>query len=203
MKLKELGPIVYGYLSVVEQNENNLEFVSLRNDWFYKMAGKKLRNDLWGSYYMDLSKKAYQRFLLEQVLLHGVDKGLDGIFIDTVGDIDEMDFSEIEKKKMIEGYLNLLKAINTNYPDMKIIQNWGINIAKEHSSSLIDGIMWEGFSYTLLDSDEWSQHRFAEIKAMGIDFYKVAYDNIKRTNLDFKNDIYHFNRETSIYDEIE
>ena len=114
-----------------------------------------------------------------------------------------MDFSDIEKKKMIQGYMNLLNTINTNYPDMKIIQNWGINIAKEHSSSLIDGIMWEGFSYTLLDSDEWSKNRFEEIKAMDIDFYKVAYDNIKGTDLGFEKDIYHFNRETSIYDEIE
>lgn len=201
LSLKEKGTKVYGYLSVVEQNENNLEFVSLKDDWFYKVNGDAVRNDQWESWYMDLSSDGYRRFLIEQVYLHITDKNLDGVFIDTVGDVEEFSFSENEKTAMINGYIELLKSMKTNYEEVSIIQNWGFNIAKEYSRDYIDGIMWEGFNFTLLIEDEWSKDRFKEIKEMNIDFYMVSPKKESNNTVHFNKNVYRYYRDIDIYDE--
>ena len=201
LSLKEKGTKVYGYLSVVEQNENNLEFVSLKDDWFYKVNGDTVRNDQWESWYMDLSVDGYRRFLIEQIYLHVVDKNLDGVFIDTVGDIEEFSFLENEKVAMTNGYVDLLKDIKINYEDVSIIQNWGFNIAKEYSKDYIDGIMWEGFNLSLLKEDKWSKNRFEEIKEMNIDFYMVSPIKEPVDKVVFNKDVYRYYRNIDIYDE--
>lgn len=203
IKLKELGCKVLGYTSVIEQNENSIDFKSLKNDWFYKVNGRKLRNDRWQSWYMDIRNRGYQNFLMEQIFFHIVNKELDGVFLDTVGDIDDLNWKEKDKREMREAYRDFLKRIKTNYKDLKIVQNWGFQTAKEYSYEYLDGIMWEGFTFDILEKDEWSKNRFKEINDMKLDFYIVAPYEEKIDNIIFNKDIYLFVRNSEVYDELD
>ncbi|WFD11127.1 glycoside hydrolase family 66 protein [Tepidibacter hydrothermalis] len=201
--LKNLGVKVLGYMSVVEQNENNIEFVGLKDSWFYKPYNEKIKIYKWQSWYMDIRKKGYQNFLLEQLYLHIVDKNLDGVFLDTVGDIDDSNWRENDKKGMRENYEKFLLRIKNNYKDLEIVQNWGFETAKNYSAKHINGIMWEGFSFDLLKNDEWSQNRIKDIKDMDIDLYIVTpkKENINKNILN--NKLYVHFRNSDIYDTTE
>lgn len=200
-EIKKSGTIIYGYTSFVEQNENNIEFKILKDKWFYKPDGQKIRNEQWGSYYMDLSQKGYQNFLIEQVYLHVIEKGCDGLFIDTIGDIDDMSWSSEDKKKMQKGYRSTLSRITKSYPNLKVIQNWGFNTLKNYSYDLVDGVMWEGFSFDYLIDDQWSINRFNEIEKLELDFYIVTTkDTVASSKGKFNGNLYLFSWETDVYD---
>jgi hypothetical protein len=201
--LKNLGVKVLGYISVVEQNENDIDFPVLNQSWFYKPENKKIRIDKWESWYMDIRKKGYQNFLLEQLYLQIINKNLDGVFFDTVGDIDDSNWSQLDKKTMRENYEQFLSRIKNNYKNLEIVQNWGFETAKNYSQKYIDGIMWEGFSFDLLKNDQWSQNRIKEINAMNIDFYIVTpvKENINKNPLNSK--LYVYFRNSDIYDSTE
>lgn len=201
LQLKSSGSKVFGYISIVEQNENNYEFVSLRDSWFYKPNGSKITVEKWQSWYMDIRKKGYQYFLLEQIYLHIVIKELDGVLLDTVGDIDDLDWDIDDKISMRKEYTKFLRKINKNYKDLEIVQNWGFYTAKNYSYKLIDGLMWEGFSFELLDNDEWSRNRYEEIKNMDIDFYMVSPSKQEKTVDLGNNKTYIYIRDKDIYDD--
>lgn len=197
--LKSTGTRVYGYLSVVEQNRNNIEFPSLRERWFYRPGETRLYNAEWESYYMDLRQSGYRRFLLEQVVVQIAGKHLDGVMIDTIGDLDDLRLFEEVRDGMVSGYRDLLKQIKWAMPDLEIIQNWGFRIAVEEDIPL-DGILWEGFSMGLLETDEWSRQRFAEIEHLGLPLYRVAPHSDTRPISDAILSVYTYVRDTSLYD---
>jgi len=202
LKLKRSGVKVLGYTSIVEQNENNMEYISLQDSWFYKPGEDKIREERWQSWYMDIRKKGYQNFLFEQIQLHIVNKELDGVFFDTVGDIDDSNWNEIDKNEMREKYAKFLKRIRKNYKDLEIVQNWGFYTAKNYSYKLIDGLMWEGFSFDLLDQDEWSQNKYKEIEQMELNFFIVAPSKQERAKCLINNKTYIYVRDKDVYDEL-
>ncbi|MGB3366633.1 MAG: putative glycoside hydrolase [Acidaminobacteraceae bacterium] len=174
VKLKEHGAIVYGYTSVIEQNESNNSFDNLQESYFYMPSGEKIIQKKWNSFYMDIRVEKYQAFLNNEIKNEIIYKELDGVFFDTVGDIDDSNWNEYDKLMMRRSYAEFLKKLKLTYKNIKIIQNWGIQTAYKHSSNYIDGIMWEGFSFELLNTDKWSKDRYKEINEMNIDFYIVS-----------------------------
>lgn len=202
LKLKSSGVKVLGYTSIIEQNENNMEFISLKDSWFYKPGGDKVREEQWQSWYMDIRNKGYQNFLFEQIHLHIVNKELDGVFLDTVGDIDDSNWNENDKNEMREKYTKFLKRIRKNYKDLEIVQNWGFYTAKNYSYELIDGLMWEGFSFDLLDKDEWSQNKYKEIEQMNLDFFIVAPSKQEEVKCLINNKTYIYVRDKDVYDDL-
>jgi len=202
VKLKSAGVKVLGYTSIVEQNENNMEFISLRDAWFYKPNGDKMREEQWNSWYMDIREKGYQNFLFEQIYLHIENKELDGVFFDTVGDIDDSNWKENDKTEMRKEYTKFLERIKKNYKDLEIVQNWGLYTAKNYSYKFIDGLLWEGFSFDLLEQDEWSKNKYKEIQEMNVAFYIVAPSKQKRTRRLINNKTYIYIRDKDIYDDL-
>lgn len=173
-RIKAAATKVYGYISFVEQNKNNSSFKDLSEECFYRPEGSKVSHDKWDSYFMDIRNPRYREFLMSEIQREIVDKKLDGIFIDTIGDIDDSSWDPNHKNSMRKSYIEFLKIIKGKFPSLAIIQNWGIYTAHNYSSKFIDGLMWENFSYDLLKNDKWSADRYREIEDMQIDFYIVT-----------------------------
>lgn len=174
LKLKSYQAQVYGYTSIIEQNINNSSFSHLEDSSFYMPDGNKIKHEKWESFYMDIRENSYQKFLNVEIKNEIIEKNFDGVFFDTVGDIDDASWNEYDKLMMRRSYTVFLKNLKAKYNNLKIIQNWGIHTAYKHSSNFIDGLMWEGFSFELLNSDEWSIDRYREINEMNVDFYIVS-----------------------------
>ncbi|KDR93802.1 Glycosyl hydrolase family 66 [Peptoclostridium litorale DSM 5388] len=203
LKLQKSGSRVLGYLSIVEQNGDDVDFISLKDGWFFMPEGEQIKNEAWNSYYMDIREKGYQNFLLRQIYAHVVSKGLDGIMIDTVGDIDDSHWSDGVKSGMKDSYRDFLMRIRKNYSKLYIIQNWGFKTIYTHSGAMVDGVMWEGLSDGIIESDQWSRDWLEKLGDMGLDIYAVVPSGGTFGNHGNKNsNVFIYKRDGDVYDSV-
>jgi polysaccharide biosynthesis protein PelA len=158
--LKESKTLSLGYMSIMELEKWNKEFVDkvIESDYYYT-NNEKIYIERWDTYIMDISQPHFRQILLEEIQEEIIAKGFDGIFLDTVGDIDDYFLKKPkELKKLRTGYINLLKEIKKQNKDIVLIQNWGFDTYKNASKPFIDGILWENFSKSGNQYDKWSQN---------------------------------------------
>jgi hypothetical protein len=201
-ELKQTGALIYGYMSFVEQNGNNDEFHELSENWFYKPDGKKVHNPQWDSWIMDLREPGYRAFLIKQLHKEIVDKNLDGVLIDTIGAIDDSEWSEADKAGMREAYKGLLQQIKQENSSLKLIQNWGFNTALTVSKDLIDGFMWENFIWKNIHKDEWSKKQYEAITSTSMELYVVSPKSEEGVSAPVKPNMHFFYNKNSEYNQL-
>ncbi|MBH0164234.1 endo alpha-1,4 polygalactosaminidase [Fictibacillus sp. 7GRE50] len=164
--LQESGTIVLGYISVMETptwNEQRTELL-LESDYF-KRNENKVHYKQWDSYLMDISSEHYHQVLMDEMKRQVSSKGMDGVFFDTVGNIDNehLEHHASIYKKQLDGLLSFLKKSNQKFPDLLMVQNWGMETI-QHTHPYMDGFMWEGFDYNEVSTDEWAQVQINKLK---------------------------------------
>jgi endo-alpha-1,4-polygalactosaminidase (GH114 family) len=84
------GTLVYGYINALEGDKWNKELYSkfINEDFYKDENGKPIYFEEWDSYMMDMTSSHYQEIMMEEIQKQVVDKGLEGVFLDTVGNID-------------------------------------------------------------------------------------------------------------------
>lgn len=163
--LKQNGTIVLGYISVMETptwNQKRLDLLS-ENDYFYR-NGDKVHYEQWDSFLMDITSEHYHSVLIDEMERQVSSKGMDGVFFDTVGNIDNEHLEQKTiYKKQLDGLKNFLKKSNSKYPNLLMVQNWGMETI-QHTHMYMDGFMWEGFDYNKVSTDEWAQIQISKLK---------------------------------------
>ncbi|WP_157950848.1 putative glycoside hydrolase [Peribacillus acanthi] len=157
--LREKGTIVLGYISLMELEKWNTDFVQkvIEEDYYYR-NNEKIYIEKWDTYIMDISNPHYQQLLIDEIQVEIVDKGLDGVFFDTIGDIDDYFSKEpAAQKKLRDSYLQLLKSIKQTNPEKILVQNWGFETFKSDSYTFLDGLLWEDFRTRDLVKSDWGQ----------------------------------------------
>lgn len=186
-RIRRNGTLVLGYVNLMEADEWNVEVMKqLKPQDFFYENGQKVFFPEWDSYLMDLTSSHYQSVLKKDLKKQVIDKGFDGIFLDTVGDIDN---EHAHRKSVLnaqrDAYLEFLQFLRDEYGQIPIIQNWGFDTLKVVSAPLVDGVMWEGFDYNAVARDSWSQERIAELtklrKKYGVDVFTVSYESKNRS----------------------
>jgi uncharacterized protein (TIGR01370 family) len=140
-RLKRNGTIVLAYLSLGEVNENR---------WYFEYVKGCVigENPTWGSYYLNLSCKTWKNLLLNKIIPMILEKGFDGLFLDT---IDVVDLYSQFKDDMV----SLIKEIRAKYPNLILIQNRGFSVIDE-TAKYVDGVMFECFTTHY----NWSSGRY-------------------------------------------
>ncbi len=125
--LKKHKTIVLAYLSLGEVSER-----------YFKYAKKCIvgKNKNWNTYYVNVSCKKWQNFILNKTIPSILNKGFDGLLLDCV-DVDNM----TTKKSIV----SLIKKIRQKYPDIILIQNRGFNILNE-TAPYVNGVLFECFT---------------------------------------------------------
>lgn len=161
-KLKKSGTKLYAYVSIMESDTWNTERVqSLQPGDFFMTNGQRVHFEKWDSYLMDMTSSHYRSVLLNDLHTQVIDKGFDGIFFDTVGDIvDQFYWTDAsEYQKQTDGFLTFLQQAERQYPGLSKIQNWGIELFSDATVPYMDAIMWEDFEYRNVAKDEWAQNQ--------------------------------------------
>ncbi|MBX9998587.1 endo alpha-1,4 polygalactosaminidase [Priestia aryabhattai] len=173
--LKEQGTLVFGYLSTMEVNNWNKRIIkqTIPGDYFYK-NGKKVYFPEWDSYLMNISSHHYQKILLGQLKSSIVNKGFDGVFLDTVGDIDNQQMDKNNHVRQQKGMALFCKSIKNQYPYLLTIQNSGFPTLKDYTIPYIDGVMWESFSVSTVSTDAWSLKQIKILNQLQKDFSLVV-----------------------------
>ncbi len=151
------GTLVYGYINAMEADKWNSELYNqlLEEDFYRDDHGEKMYFSEWDSYLVDMTSEHYQELLLKEIKTQIVQKELDGVFLDTVGNINSF-LPEKEQQVQNEAMLSFIKKIKQQYDGLSVAQNWGFQTLADYTAPYVEFIMWEDFTYEVVGKDEWS-----------------------------------------------
>ena len=144
-RLNQLGVVTIGYLSVGE--DETLRAGDGRGpggkaSWYFdrKHAGRPERNGVWGSYFANAADPAWRADRVAEAKRLCGTVGFDGIFLDTVDDVEVYPESR-------GGMVRLIGELRAALPGKVIVMNRGFAVLREPAvGGSIDGLMFEDFS---------------------------------------------------------
>lgn len=196
--IRSKGTKVFGYINTMEVDNWNTSFKKrLSVDDYYKRNGKRVYYKEWDSYLTDMGSSHYRKTLKGELKRQVVDKKMDGVFLDTVGNIDN-EFSNDKKElaRQRKDLATFLTDVKKSY-NVPMIQNWGFDTLKTTTKGLVDGIMWEDFTLARIAKDQWSLDRINDLKKIqkddGVRVFTVSTDRGKSSvDLAKKNGFVHY-----------
>lgn len=133
----------FGYLSVGE--------VSQTRPYWKRLQTLEPNPDWPGATRMDIRSEAWRHLILDEIIPSILDKGYQGVFLDTVDTAIYLEDRDQEKfigsKRSL---ISLIRAMKERYPKMKILINNGLEILP-HVADVIDGVVVE---------DLYTRHNF-------------------------------------------
>jgi len=167
-QIKARGTKVLGYISVMEVATWNTGLMSkLQSGDFFTRNGQRVHYSEWDSYLTNIASPHFQGLLLTEIQNQVVAKGIDGVFMDTVGDIDNEHLNNpTVLKQQRDGLVNFLKQARVRYGEIAMVQNWGFDTLETSTAPYVDGIMWESFNADTIKSDAWSQNMIKKLQAV-------------------------------------
>lgn len=162
------GTKVYGYINALEADRwNEALYTQMEEKDFFHRRGSRVYYKQWDSYLMNMDEDHYRQVLLNEVTKQVHAKGCDGVFLDTVGNIDYEHESDPEILRTQRAAMAaFMQSIKDKHPKLAIIQNWGFDTLSAVTYPFVNGIMWEGFEYSAIAGDEWAQQKIAKLKKL-------------------------------------
>ena len=143
--LRATGTIVIGYMSFFEVAEWHRYRSRVNPEWTIRIDGKAW--EPWGrNHAMTLASAGWRKMLCELLQSEVLDYGCDGVFMDTLADLDHPALPEEMRKLELEGLSALMKELRSRYPQTLLIPNWTIQKTLSVVSPYADAICWEDFS---------------------------------------------------------
>lgn len=166
--IQSKGTKVLGYINVMEADTWNRALIGqMEEDDFFYRDGERIYFQRWDSYLTNIASANFRKILIREIQKQIINKHIDGIFLDTVGDIDDVHLDyPTDLAEQLDGLETFLKSIQGTYPGVPIVQNWGIETLERTSAPYVDGFMWEGFNYTAITSDSWSMEKIERLNAL-------------------------------------
>ena len=166
--IQRAGTKVYGYINAMEADRwNEALYTQMEEKDFFHRLGSRVYYKQWDSYLMNMDEEHYRQVLLNEVTKQVHGKGFDGVFLDTVGNIDDEHENESEiLREQRAAMASFMRSIKEKHSQLAIIQNWGFDTLRTTTYPYVNGIMWEGFEYSAIAGDEWAQQKIAELKKL-------------------------------------
>jgi len=140
--LQEKGVLVFAYLSVVEVHPEHAEF-NLYKDSLLKVESDLVMNQEFHTYYADLRAEKWMRHLYRKADIYLTEYGCDGLFLDTIGNLEDARIPANTRYALIEAAVAFLEKIKKNFNRSLLIQNNGLGLLLHYTKDSIDGICWE------------------------------------------------------------
>jgi len=156
--MQSAGTLVIAYVSVVEIFEGFPYYKLLKDEDFLKIDNKPVMNKEFNTYLIDLKSERWSSILMHHIGNLILNENYDGIFLDTIGDVEFSIFNEKLQGQLICNAVELIVKIRNLYKDIIIIQNNGLNKLIESTSKLIDGICWENPIFGNPESADWMEY---------------------------------------------
>jgi hypothetical protein len=168
--MKNKKTLILSYLSMVEVHPSEPIFNTLREEDFLYIDDEIARNTVFGTYLVDLSSKRWIEHLLSEVEYRLIYMDSDGIFLDTIGDLELSSIPNLVREEQIQSAMNILTTIKKKFPQHLLIQNNGLEYLCERTAPFIDGILWENPPLSLKESEEWVKVIMARLEALQENF---------------------------------
>ena len=166
-KMQQNGAIVLAYTSVVEISPDMPDFKLLKDEDFLKSESGFVKNERFGTFMADIRSPRWNNLLIHRAGRLLVQQGYDGLFIDTMGNVELGVFTKDLQDQLISAVVSLLQRLRNTFGDKLLIQNNGLERLCLYTSSLIDGICWENPPFDKKESMLWWQEIVDRLEIMG------------------------------------
>ncbi|MDH5393524.1 MAG: endo alpha-1,4 polygalactosaminidase [Gammaproteobacteria bacterium] len=124
-RLVDRGKTVLAYLSLGEVEKNRHWFAAVKAEGLLLMENRN-----WpGSFYLDVRDNRWQSRVIEELIPGLLQRGFDGIFLDTLDNPAELERKDAKKYRgMTDAAARLVLTIRRHYPEIKIMMNRGYEI---------------------------------------------------------------------------
>lgn len=177
--LRAAGTIVIGYFSVMEAPTwNAFRQERLQPDDYLLLNGERVHFAEWDSYLADLRRTSYRTLLLGELEMSIAAKGLDGVFLDTVGDIDEYVRDPMLQTELRLAYRELLEHTARLFPRLALLQNRGFGTL-ETALPFLHGFVWEDWRPDW-EQDAWTKtrvKRLAKERKRGLHIFTISHNS--------------------------
>jgi uncharacterized protein (TIGR01370 family) len=142
--------IILGYVNIGEIDTKS-PFWSLAKDKAYLVK----RNDFWDSWIVDIRDPSWQQLLFDIVIPSIIEKGFDGLFLDTIdSSLSLLEGKDSEKFKGIKDALaEITMRIKDEYPEILVTVNRGLP-ALSYIGKYIDFVVIEDLYSYYADHDK-------------------------------------------------
>lgn len=154
--LHDSGALVLAYVSVMEVHTehplaadiNEADFLRREKEPFDYIMQTTYNNRL-----VDLCSPRWQGLLLRHVGELITRHGYDGVFLDTIGDVEMPEMPR--PMQQIEAATFLVEQMRKWFPDAILIQNNGLEVLCMQTAEFLDAICWENPPIDIPDSRRW------------------------------------------------
>lgn len=181
-KLRETNKVLFTYLSLVEVHPTDSIFQQLTKEDLLVVDGKPMINEAFGTYIVNLQSKKWMNHLLEKVSYHTEVLKVDGLFLDTIGNIELSSIPSSEKKTQLKEIINFLHTFKMLYPTHLLIQNNGLEVVCLETAPYIDGICWENPPLSSLANKEWTDQIFQRLSLLKEEFQLKVFLLVEMTS---------------------
>ncbi len=154
------GCLVAGYLSMIEVASWHRYRDRIPREWYLiadgkpwvPWAGKDVGWD--ANLSASLAEPGWRKMLVDLVQSEVLDYGCDGVFMDTLEDLDFAGLPAEERPRQLDGLRQLLAALDERYPEAFFIANRTLQGTLPVAAQYVDAICWEDFSTKYFDDPE-------------------------------------------------
>ena len=141
--LKKSSTLAVAYLSFLELSPENKALPMMSEKDFLYQNGQPLKNIEYNNLLADFCSDKWQKILFERISELYLGFGYDGIFIDTLADIEYFDMSELMRSEQLSAVIAFLRRVRARFPELILLQNNGTEFIYNYTAELIDGICIE------------------------------------------------------------
>ena len=142
---KARGCRVVGYLSCFEVAKWHRYLPRVKEEWRVKVDGKNWVP--WGANEaISLAEPEWRDMLVSLMKSEVFDHGCEGVFMDTLADLDNPSLPEEERVRQLDGLGKFAAAFRAAYPDKLFIANWTLQRSLPPLAPYINAVCWEDFA---------------------------------------------------------
>jgi hypothetical protein len=93
-------------------------------------------------------------------------EGYDGIFMDTIGNVECPDISSVERQIQSDWAAEITRSFRELFPEHVIVQNNGFENLCMKTAPYLDGICWENPLFSYKESHEWCESVLARLVSL-------------------------------------
>ena len=157
-EMQDAGTLVFAYVSITEIPEYDPLKALLREADYLKQNGKIVANDEYRTMVADLRSSNWIGLLLHRIGGHLRNSTYDGIFMDTISNVEWPILPPGVRAEQQAAALELVKRIRKLHPNHLIMQNNGLEALCIETAPYIDGICWENPDFVRPETYTWHEN---------------------------------------------
>ncbi|MEX1029640.1 MAG: hypothetical protein WDZ91_06290 [Paenibacillaceae bacterium] len=154
-EMQQAGTLVFAYVSMTEIPEYDDLKTLLHEVDYLKINGKIVANEEYHTMVADLRSNNWIGLLLHRIGGHLRNSNYDGIFMDTISNVEWPILPAGVRAEQQGAALELVKRIRKLHPNHLIIQNNGLESLCLDTAPYIDGICWENPDFVHPETYSW------------------------------------------------